>query len=225
MKKDGVPFGAAQWGSALPTDAGVHVIEARAPSKQPWKTSIEVTGNGKTVTVVVPPLENEHLSAAAAGTVSAGGATPAGTKPLAAQSSGDANRSEPPPEGTESALRGSGRASGATVTGWILEGAGGLGLAVATGFLFQERAKNEEAETICPTGVNCTQDESSRYSTAIADAKRAQTLSIVGFAAGGAAIAAGTILLLATPKSSASGLRFLPTLGMGTAGAALGGSW
>ena len=66
LKKDGVPFGAAQWGSALPTDAGIHVIEARAPSKQPWKTSIEVTANGKTVTVVVPPLENEHLSAAAA---------------------------------------------------------------------------------------------------------------------------------------------------------------
>lgn len=48
--------GSAQWGSALPLDRGTYRIEATAPGKSPWTTTIDVAGD--TVTVTVPRLED-----------------------------------------------------------------------------------------------------------------------------------------------------------------------
>jgi len=56
VKRDGVALGEAAWGTPVPVDPGPHVIEATAPGKQPWKTTIEVKSDPSTE-VVVPMLE------------------------------------------------------------------------------------------------------------------------------------------------------------------------
>ncbi|UQA56278.1 hypothetical protein [Polyangium aurulentum] len=56
VTRDGLPLGEAQWGTALPVDAGSHEIAAFAPGFSPWKTQIEVVADGAKVSVRVKPL-------------------------------------------------------------------------------------------------------------------------------------------------------------------------
>lgn len=67
VTRDGVTVGSAQWGSGVAVDPGKHPVTATAPGKQSWKTTIDVSGEGATVTV--PPLldapaERPHSDAA-----------------------------------------------------------------------------------------------------------------------------------------------------------------
>jgi serine/threonine-protein kinase len=57
LQRDGETIGRGQWGQALPIDPGTYKIEVTAPGKKPWSTSVEIAGNGKTITVEIPPLE------------------------------------------------------------------------------------------------------------------------------------------------------------------------
>jgi hypothetical protein len=53
---DGVKVGVESFGIALPIDPGTHTIEATAPGKQLWKTTVEVTRDGETKTLDIPAL-------------------------------------------------------------------------------------------------------------------------------------------------------------------------
>ena len=53
---DGIKVGVESFGIALPIDPGTHVIEATAPGKIPWKTSITVTKDGEAKTLEIPAL-------------------------------------------------------------------------------------------------------------------------------------------------------------------------
>jgi hypothetical protein len=54
--RDQILVGAPQWGIAIPVDEGDHAIVAKAPGFHEWETTARVTGEGATVTVVVPLL-------------------------------------------------------------------------------------------------------------------------------------------------------------------------
>lgn len=54
VTRDGLPLGEAQWGTALPVDAGGHEIVVTAPGYKPWKNQAEVVADGAAVTVAVP---------------------------------------------------------------------------------------------------------------------------------------------------------------------------
>ncbi len=57
VKRDGVDVDDAAWGTALPIDAGAHVIVAEAPGKASWSTSIVIAdGDGQHSVVKVEPL-------------------------------------------------------------------------------------------------------------------------------------------------------------------------
>ena len=56
VKRDGVVLGEAAWGTPVPVDPGAHVVEASAPGKTTWTTTVEVRSAPST-TVVVPVLE------------------------------------------------------------------------------------------------------------------------------------------------------------------------
>jgi tetratricopeptide (TPR) repeat protein len=58
VKRDGIELGKAAWGIAVPVDPGPHVLEATAPKKKPWKSTIEI-GSEPTKEVSIPTLENE----------------------------------------------------------------------------------------------------------------------------------------------------------------------
>ncbi len=59
VKRDGVALGEAAWGTPVPVDPGAHVIEASAPGKTTWKTTVEVRSAPST-SVVVPALDVAH---------------------------------------------------------------------------------------------------------------------------------------------------------------------
>jgi len=56
VKRDGVTLGEAAWGTPVPVDPGPHVVEATAPGKRPWKTTVEIKSDPSTE-VVVPVLD------------------------------------------------------------------------------------------------------------------------------------------------------------------------
>jgi tetratricopeptide (TPR) repeat protein len=66
VKRDGVSLGKSQFGAALPVDPIAHVVEASAPGKQPWRTTVTLTGDASTVAVVVPALADAQVAAPAA---------------------------------------------------------------------------------------------------------------------------------------------------------------
>lgn len=57
VKRDGVVLGEAAWGTPVPVDPGPHVIEASAPGKKPWKSTVDMTSD-PAKEVVVPILED-----------------------------------------------------------------------------------------------------------------------------------------------------------------------
>lgn len=59
VKRDGQPVREAEWGVAVPLDPGAHLIEATAPGRRPFSTSVEVTSPGSSLDVTVPALEVE----------------------------------------------------------------------------------------------------------------------------------------------------------------------
>ena len=55
---DGVKVGVESFGIALPIDPGTHTIEATAPGKQTYKTSVDVVKDGEKKTLEIPALAN-----------------------------------------------------------------------------------------------------------------------------------------------------------------------
>ena len=64
VRRDGVAMARAQWGSAIPVDAGSHVIEASAKDKTTFRTTIEITSEGSTDSFTLPPLADQPRSQA-----------------------------------------------------------------------------------------------------------------------------------------------------------------
>jgi hypothetical protein len=57
VRRDGVVVDAAELGTPIPVDPGKHQVEASAPGKAPWSTTVEVTGDAARVSVDVPELD------------------------------------------------------------------------------------------------------------------------------------------------------------------------
>ncbi len=55
-KIDGIKVGTESLGIALPIDPGSHVVEAVAPGKRPWKTTIEFRRDGEAQSLEIPAL-------------------------------------------------------------------------------------------------------------------------------------------------------------------------
>jgi hypothetical protein len=70
VKRDGIIVGRGAWGSAVPVDAGEHLVEASAPGKQPWSTRITMeTAAHQSVTV--PALSDVTTAQPAMGSATA----------------------------------------------------------------------------------------------------------------------------------------------------------
>jgi hypothetical protein len=219
VKNDGAPVGKASWGTPIPTDPGSHVIEATAPGKKAWKTTVQVGPRGAKASVVVPPLEEDRAATpAAAGTGStsttAATTTPAGPDPLSTD-------------------RPAGGGDTGRVVGFVVGGAGVVGLAVGTVFGLKTKSKTDAASEMCP-GDHCKNDkELVEHQALVDEAKEARTVTIVSLAAGGVALATGLVLVLTSGGSSARGgasrpapgLVVAPAVASGELGVNFGGTW
>jgi hypothetical protein len=206
VKRNGMPVPKGLWGVSEPVDPGEYLIEAHIPGGKSWTARVKAEP-GRVAVVVLPPLED------------AAAAPPEATGP----SSASARIGAVPETRTIDHASGSFQ----RIAGFSAIGVGVVGLALGTVFGLKVSRKNDEIDTICPTGQPCPADGVVRYNTAVDDAKGVRTVSLVGFGAGAALVGVGAALVLTAPKSEApsTALWFQPAMGTAGAGAAVGGSW
>ncbi len=166
IQLDGAPIARAAWGTRLPVDPGLHHVSARARGRVDWATETRIEGPGSTH-VEVPPLAEAP-------------APPAPT-PQPLPSNGrtrHAETIESPGPGV------------ATIAGWSLVATGTLSLAIGVVTGVATLDSDAESDRLCdPT---CSQ----RGWELNQDAKTTADVSTATFVLGGAAVAAGVILVL-----------------------------
>jgi hypothetical protein len=174
VKRDDSEIGQSLWGTAMPIDAGKHVIVASAPGRLDWSKSISIAGERATVEVVVPALAVAPAMAQKRQSI---------TVPM---SSGPADQ-----------VNSSGSSSSKT---WALvsAGLGVVGLGVGTAMVAVAEKKHSEAAPYCPNGKDCND---TRGTDALASAKRLGDWANVPFGIGIAGLGLGTVLWL-TARSS-----------------------
>ena len=193
--RDGATVERAIWGSAVPVDPGAHEIAASAPGRVAWKTSVDATEAGKTVTVHVPALQPEAPApvAVSAPPPPVAPPPPASTaRPVVA----------PPPSRPESDRSGSSQRTWAVVAG----GVGVVGLGVGTVLGLGALSKWSDAKSHCTNGTTGCDDTATSLSR---DARSAGNLSTIAFVVGGVGVAAGIALWLTAPPSNGGAARSL----------------
>ncbi|MGO8996604.1 MAG: hypothetical protein ACLQVI_25095 [Polyangiaceae bacterium] len=221
ISRDEKPVGSAELGTPLPIDAGDHTFEARAPGKETWHKTITIAGEGKTVDVTVPILEDEPKppSVAPAPVPTAPSAPPPpaptalpSTIAPAPTTSATPAPAPPPPSDSGSSMR---------TAGFVT---GGISLAVAAvGFGFGASALStwHQADTGC-NGTVCSNPNAPSQS---ASAEHAADASSVLVGVGCAGVAVSALLIILAPSSPAkthSALRVAPMIGLAN-GLVIGG--
>jgi hypothetical protein len=125
---------------------------------------------------------------------------------------------------------GGGASSTQRTIGVVLTAAGIAGLAVGGIYGWLTFSKNDEAEEVCmglpvcPMGTPMSVIDN--HNKLVADAKRYETMSIVGFVAGGALLVTGGVLLLTAPsRPGRASVHLTPIGGIGLAGLGIEGIW
>lgn len=112
------------------------------------------------------------------------------------------------------------------VIGLSMMAAGIIGIAIGAGYGLEVRSRNDEIDHTCVSGISCSTADRSRYDNDVAAAKTARERSIVGFAAGGAALLGGVAVLYLGARAHAdSPVTATAYLGEGGLVAGLGGRW
>lgn len=194
VKRDGESVGAAQWGTPLPVDPGVHEVLASAPGKRAYKAQLEIAGDASTAKVLIPALEDESVSAGA-GVSSGGGATTGGIGSASAGTGASTGASAGAGDG------GASRGGSSSTLGWVLVGAGGVAIAGGAVFWILRGSKVSTLES------QCGADNHSCPPTATDDIANGKTYSALGiglFALGAVSAAAGAGVLILGGGSSKS---------------------
>ncbi len=197
ITRDGTRVAAAQWGLAVPVDPGVHQVTAAAPGYVSWRQAVEVGNLEGTVTLKVPVLDREPAVEA----------SPLVAPPVAPMAAPNRRttvtaRSASTPATTPAA---DSITRDFRVLGWVLGGLGVAGIAVGSVYGLRLADENDKADGICPTGSDCTDSEIRSYEAAISRAQDSQTLSILGFSLGGAAVGASGVMFWLSYESGAGG--------------------
>jgi len=110
--------------------------------------------------------------------------------------------------------------------GLVVGGVGVVSLAVGTVFALKRSSKLNERDGVCPTTINCTDDEIAQNAALSDDARSAAQIATIGLVAGGILLTTGVVLVVSSKKSATStGIYIAPSVGTTTRGIALGGSF
>ncbi len=184
IRRDGTAVGEAEWGEAIPADAGTHTIEASAPGRKPWSQSLQVADGATTARVTVPELALlpvEAKEAPVAATVPESPAAPPPTLPAPAN--------EPS------------HVQGLKVAAVVVGGLGIVGVGIGAAFGLMSLGKHNDASNLCPQTDSCTNPDAVTASRKAVDFGNVST---VAFAVGGAGLVGGTLLWFLAPKHDAS---------------------
>lgn len=175
IKDNGASMGKGTLGIALAVDPGEHHIEVSAPGYLPWSTKITIGKEADSKTATIPVLEKDpNAKVTGPGTTGPGTTPPGGTT-----------------DGGGSSLK---------TAGFVVGGVGvvGIGLGAVFGILASgDVSSAEDDATLCPNKV-CTPAGREQIDSASTKA----TVSTIGFAVGGAALAAGVLMILLAPSST-----------------------
>jgi hypothetical protein len=181
-------------------DPGTHVIQADAPGKQTWSSTIVVSAGGETLEVLVPPLEAVQTE-------------PAVQPPAVAAM------------GPEDTTPGSG---GRRPIALVVGGAGVVGVGVGVAFGLVAISQWSGVSSKCPSG-HCPDPATAAAETdAKNSASTSATVSTVSLLLGGAALATGLTLWLTASHGSGrsdSAVLLTPFAGAGMAGAGVRGTF
>lgn len=229
IRRDGTDVARESWGSPVPVDPGTHEVSATAPDKQAWQSSVDVEGQGKVVTVDVPLLAD--VAPPPPPPVVGVATTPppvplakaAPVSPPATAARRDVGVTSAMPTSEQPVLQNRGGAQRAF--GWVLVGAGLVGLGVGSYFGVRWMQDRETASLHCPSG-GCD-------SIGIANNDDADKQARYVFVSGGSGLAAlilGTVLVATAPSprlvpASTATLTVTPIVGRSASGLALHASW
>jgi hypothetical protein len=174
--RDGEPLPPEVWGVGVPVDDGDHRVEARAPGRVAWSSTVR-TADGATASTTVPDLVPAPV-----------------TPPPAAPSSTAASAPPPPPPASSPDHTAAYIVLGSAV---VMAGVGVAGVL--------EHGSNVSAYNADPQCPSI--DASTRPAQCNDDVNAANTwntVGIVGFVGGGAALVAGVTLWLLSPSRPAS---------------------
>jgi hypothetical protein len=214
--RDGTALAPAELASSLPVDPGTHLIEARAPGKGTWSTTVEVR-EGARLVVTIPLLADapEPLQPS----------QPPRPEPAVVALPPSPLPPQPPPLGSPSSsmttttsaeLTSAKQRRAQRATGLIVGAAGLAGLGVGAYFGVVSLDRHHDAESHC-TGNVCDATGVSLRD----DARHAGNASTVSFVAGGALLLGGAITYALAPR--ANGYR--PSVAVGPGSLMLSGSW
>jgi hypothetical protein len=174
---DGAELGSAGWNVGVPVDPGPHEISASATDKQSFKKQVDIAASSAATTVSIPRLE------------AAPGAPPT-SRAI------DQDVEKKPVSGEAAATSG-----GARTVGYVLLGAGVVGIGVGSYFGLHAFSKWGERKDACTNG--CTTDAKKAGDAAASSA----LISDIGFGAGLIAAGIGTYLVLSSkpaPETSSA---------------------
>ncbi|HEY6555877.1 MAG TPA: tetratricopeptide repeat protein [Polyangiaceae bacterium] len=178
VKLEGNAIPAASWNSPIPVDPGAVRVQASAPGRQTWNGTAQVAPEARDTSIEVPLLDFAPESAE-------GGEAADGDADATLTATGDRARA----------------GNTQRTAGWIVGGAGVVGLGIGAFLGLRASSKNDESLDFCPNDDNrCTAEGVALRD----DAKSYATMSTVGFAAGGALLATGLVLVLTAPKDRAA---------------------
>jgi hypothetical protein len=188
LRRDGAVVGRAAWGTPIPVDPGDHLVQASAPGRKTWKTTITVGGSGPSKpSVSIPPLLHQDTPtpvppvdyAASPGHASGSGVfvddNGAGASDVAPTSGGSAQRT----------------------WGIIALGVGAVGIGAGSVFGITAMSKKRDSDAECK-GTDC----SAKGVALNDDAGKFADYATIGFGVGIGGALLGTILLLTESPSS-----------------------
>jgi hypothetical protein len=174
IRRDGVPVQPAELGSPIPVDPGPHTIEAAAPGRQKWASTVQVADASK-LAVEVPVLAPAAVSSAP---------LPDAGKPI----------ESPPLDQSAHAGSASTQRTAAVVVGAV----GVVGVGIGAVFGLGASSKWSDAKSKCTAyPYGCSQDALDARDSA----KSKASVATVAFIVGGAAIAGAAVLWLTASPS------------------------
>lgn len=174
ITRNGQLVGPGEWDVAVPVDPGVVAVEASAPNKKKWSTTIEVTQRGKTVKLAVPALEDAPPEPT--------------TTTTSAQMTGPAY---------DTATLTPGQVAWQKPTALVAGGLGVAGLVVGTVFVLNAKSKYDDSLELCPSDSNVCSPQGVSLRD---EARSAGNIATVAYAIGAVSLAAGAVIWLTAPK-------------------------
>ena len=194
----------ATWGTAVPVDPGTYELLVKAPGRLTWRDTIDVEGEGETMTVEIPALVLDD-------------------------SAPDESTPKPEPDRPDTVQEGG---SGQTIAGATMLAVGGVGIAVGAVLAGLAHSKASESADFCGAAVGgANDDECTLEGVDLRESAQGMQIGYaVSFGVGGALAVAGLITLLTAPSSSDEGgdelgVVIVPTLGPTGTGLGISGAF